>query len=104
DLRAAALDSAAHGHRNWRVLRAMRTRHLLARGGSLVAGSVEARRRDKDPEHAVLEMERLAAGAGLAEAAGFRAMAAAGRETVSVADARNRRWLRALHGVRIEAG
>jgi hypothetical protein len=73
DLAVAAQDLAAQQHRAWRVLRPALTRHLLARGGSLVAASTAPGRRAApvSPEAlralaaaAGVEAPRLAPGSG----------------------------------------
>ena len=74
DLTVAAQDLASQQHRAWRVLRPALTRHLLARGGSLVAASPPTDRRlaAVTPETLLAmaaaaggEAPRLAAGPGI---------------------------------------
>lgn len=101
DISAAVLDPLAHGRRNWRVLQPVRTSHLLARPGSLVAAPSRRAGRVGAPEDAVVSLERLANLSGLGGVARFSAHTEPVRKVVSVTEAMRRGWLRALPGVRL---
>ena len=100
DLAVAALDAAVQQHRSWRVLRPVLTRHLLARGGSLVAVSaVPARRAAAD--FSADELPAMAAQLGLA---GFPALSrgpGTGRREVSAQAGIADGWLRLVSGSRL---
>lgn len=102
DLRAAALDATAHGHRNWRVLSAVRTAHLLARPGSLATPPPTARAVRVPPGEAVVDLRRRAEELGIGDVAVIRPSHVAGGASVTVELAGRRKWLTVKSGIRLD--
>lgn len=100
DLAVAARDVAAQQHRSWRVLRPVLTRHLLARGGSLVAASAA-------PVHravANLSADELTARASHLGLVGLPALTrgpGSGRREVSAQSGIADGWLKFISGSRL---
>lgn len=99
DLTVAAQDLPAQQHRAWRVLRPALTRHLLARGGSLVSTSQPQSGKHTPP----LSPEELQAKAAAAGVDGVQVTPGAGaprRDTTAQAGLADG-WLKLLAGSRI---
>lgn len=101
DLLAAAGSPEVHGHRSWRLLRAIRTFHLLARGGSLVATPPAELPAGREPRPAAAHVLELAESCGLADGLRATPSQASPAAPVTVAEAVGRRWVRELAGIRL---
>lgn len=101
DLAIACDAPSKHGHRTWRVLSAVRTRHLLARAESLAAPPPAALVEHRGPHRTWVDLTRLAHESELDLGVKIRPNRdPALRTVVTVNQAVQRRWVKWISGIR----